>query len=88
MSAGEAVGTTTVRISEATRSKLRQLAEETGEPMQMVLDRALDAYRREHFFAALDEAYAGLWADPVAREEELAERQIFEGSLADGLDDS
>ncbi len=81
------MGTTTVRISEETRSKLRQLAEETGQSMQMVLDRALDAYRREQFFAALDQAYEALWADPAARDEELAERKLFEGTLADGLDE-
>ena len=78
---------TTVRVSEETRSKLRRLAEETGQPMQAVLDQALDAYRRERFFSALDQAYGGLWADPVARREELAERALFEGTLADGLDD-
>lgn len=76
---------TTVRISEETRSKLRQLAEETGKPMQTVLDQALDAYRRERFFTALDAAYAALWADPAAREEELAERTLFESTLSDGF---
>jgi predicted transcriptional regulator len=74
-----------VRITETTRAKLRQLAEETGQPMQAVLDQALDAYRRERFFAALDDSYAALWADPSAREEELAERALFEGTLADDL---
>jgi predicted transcriptional regulator len=77
---------TTVRISEGTRSKLRQLAEETGQPMQAVLEQALDSYRRERFFTNLDQAYAALWADPIARREELAERALFEGTLADGLD--
>ena len=55
--------------------------------MQTVLDHAIDAYRRERFFAALDDAYAALWADPAAQEEELAERALFEGTLADGLDE-
>lgn len=79
--------TTTVRVSEATRDKLRELAAETGEPMQTLLDEALDAYRRERFFAALDAAYDVLWSDPVAREEELEERKLFEGTLADDLDE-
>lgn len=51
--------------------------------MQMVLDQALEAYRRERFFTTLDETYAVLWADPIAREEELAERSLFEKTLAD-----
>jgi hypothetical protein len=55
--------------------------------MQAVLEQALDAYRRERFFTTLDQTYATLWADPIARREELAERALFEGTLADGLDD-
>jgi hypothetical protein len=43
--------------------------------MQRVLERALDA------------AYARLQADPVAWEEELAERALLENTLAEGLDD-
>jgi hypothetical protein len=38
--------------------------------MQTVLDQALDAYQRERFFAALDQAYEALWADPEVRDEE------------------
>jgi hypothetical protein len=79
--------TTTIRISEETRAMLRQLAAETGKPMQTVLAQALNAYRREQFFIALDEAYAGLWADPSARQQELAERALFESTLADDLED-
>ena len=81
------MGTTTVRMREETRDKLRKISQETGQSMQMVLDQALDAYRREHFFAALDEAYARVWADPAARDEEMAERKLFEGTLADDLED-
>jgi hypothetical protein len=35
----------------------------------------------------LNEAYGRLQADPVAWEEELAERALWETTLADGLDD-
>lgn len=76
--------TTTIRISDQTRSTLRQLAEESGLSIQTVIDHALDAYRREHFFASLDAAYERLWNDPVVCAEELAERTLLEGSLADG----
>ena len=79
------MGSTTVRISEETRAKLRELAASTGEPMQRVLDRAVDAYRRSRFFADLDSAYASLRADPVAWAEELEERAELEGALADDL---
>lgn len=81
------MGTTTVRISEEIANKLRHLVEETGQSMQTVLDRAVDAYWRDHFFAALDRAYDALWSDAEARDEELAERKLFEGTLSDGLDE-
>jgi predicted transcriptional regulator len=81
------MGSTTVRVTEETHETLRKLAAATGEPLQRVLERAVENYRRERFFAELDAAYERLQADPVAWEEELAERRELEGTLADGLDD-
>jgi len=78
------MATTTIRISQETRSTLRQLAEESGLSIQTVVDQAINVYRREQFFASLDAAYDRLWNDPVARAEELAERALLEGTLADG----
>jgi predicted transcriptional regulator len=81
------MASTTVRVSTETHELLRKLAEATGEPLQRVLERAVENYRREQFFAELDTAYERLQADPVAWEEELAERAEWEVTLADGLDD-
>ena len=81
------MASTTVRVSEETHELLRKLAAATGEPMQRVLERAVENYRREQFFAELNATYARLQADPVAWEEELAERALLENTLADGLDD-
>jgi hypothetical protein len=58
-----------------------------GEPLQRVLERAVEHYRREQFYAEFNAAFERLWADPVAWEEELAERAEREVTLADGLDD-
>ncbi|MDQ2743598.1 MAG: toxin-antitoxin system protein [Chloroflexota bacterium] len=66
---------------------MRQLAEESGQSIQTVIDQAINVYRREQFFASLDAAYDRLWNDPVARAEELAERTLLEGSVADDLDE-
>ncbi len=79
--------TTTVRVSQAVHSKLQGLAAETGETLQQVIEHALDAYQRDRFFVALDAAYEELWNDPVAREEELEERRLWDSTLADGLRD-
>jgi predicted transcriptional regulator len=43
----------TVRISEASHQLLKQLAEQTGQTMMDVVDKALDAYRRAEVEKAL-----------------------------------
>ena len=47
------MASTTVRVSEETHELLRKLAAATGEPLQRVLERAVENYRREQFFAEL-----------------------------------
>lgn len=76
----------TVSISEASHQLLRELAEHTGQPMTLVLDKALDAYRRQLFFDRLNAGYAELQADPEAWAEHLAERKDWDTTLMDGLD--
>lgn len=41
---------TTVRVSQETRQALRELAEQTGEPIHKVLAKAVEAYRRQHIW--------------------------------------
>ena len=81
------MASTTVRVSAETHELLRKLAAATGEPLQRVLERAVEHYRRGQFFAELDAAYERLQADPVAWKDYLAEQAELEGTLADGLDD-
>ena len=75
----------TVRISEASHQLLKQLAEQTGQTMTDVLDKALDAYRRKLFFEQMNAGYAELRADPEAWAEHLAERKLWDATLMDGL---
>jgi hypothetical protein len=81
------MASTTVRVTEHTHELLRKLAAASGEPLQKVLERAVENYRREQFYAEFHAAYERLRADPVAWEEELAERAEWDATLADGLDD-
>ncbi len=76
----------TVAISEISYRILKELAEQTGQPMAAVLDRALDAYNRKLFFEKLNAGYAELRADPEAWAQHLAERQQWDATLMDGLD--
>jgi predicted transcriptional regulator len=82
-----AMASTTVRVSSHTSELLRELAAATGESLQKVLERAVEGYRRELFFAELDAAFERLRADPAAWEDELTERALWECTLADRLDD-
>lgn len=75
-----------VRISEPSHHLLRELAEQTGQTMLEVLDKALDAYRRKVFFARLNAGYAALRADHEAWAEIEAERKELDATLMDGLD--
>lgn len=79
--------TTTVRITDKTRKTLRRLACETGDSMQDVVRKAVDAYERKLFFERFNAAYAELRADPQAWQEELDERAAWDTTLMDGLGD-
>lgn len=80
------MSTPTIHLSEATQHILRELAEQTGQSMTDVLDKALDAYRRKLFFEQLNAGYTALRADPEAWAEELQERKLWDATLMDGLD--
>lgn len=76
----------TVRISPETREMLRRLAAETGESMQAVLERAVEAYRREHFLQESNRAFAALRADAQNWRSELQEREAWDATLGDHLE--
>ena len=75
-----------VQMSEASHQLLEELAEQTGQTMMDILDKALDSYRRKLFFEQLNAGYAELRADPEAWAEHLAERKLWDATLLDGLE--
>jgi predicted transcriptional regulator len=75
-----------VRVSETTHAALRSLADEVGETMQAVLDKAVEDYRRRRFWDHVETAAGDLRKDPAAWEDELAERRAWDATLADGLE--
>jgi predicted transcriptional regulator len=79
--------TITMSIEADTHQVLQDLAARTAEPVEVVLKKALEEYRRKRFWDETNAAYAALRADPQAWQEELEERAITEGTLADGLDE-
>lgn len=79
------MGQTTVRISEATRDTLRDLARAEGRPMQAVLELAVETLRRKRFLEAVNNAYGSLRDDANAWAEIERERRDWDSTLLDGL---
>jgi hypothetical protein len=77
-----------VRVRKETQEALRALAQDAGEPMQEVLAKAVEAYRRQYILEKTNEAYAALRANPAAWREMEEERKEWETTLPDGLDDA
>lgn len=77
---------TMLRVPEETHAKLKALAEESGESMSDVLATAVEQLRRKRMMDEYNAAYAAIRNDPVAWEEELAERRAWDATLADGLE--
>jgi predicted transcriptional regulator len=75
----------TVRITDDTRAALRQLAIETNQPMQEILAKAVEAYRRQRILELANAVYAALSEDPSAWQSETDERALWDGTLADDL---
>ena len=79
------MSSTTIRIRKSTRDTLRDLADEAGEPMQAVLEKAVDAYRRRSFLEAVNASYAALHEDDAASRAFRDELQLWDATLGDGL---
>lgn len=81
------MGSTTVRVSVEVRAKLQRMAADYGETMQDILEKAVEAYRRQRMMELANEQYAALRADPEVWAEILAERALWDATLMDGLED-
>ena len=76
-----------VRVSADAYRTLRELSNETGESMQVIVSQSIQAYWRQCIIDGTVATYAALRADPVAWQELLEEDAEWEATLADGLDD-
>ena len=75
---------TSIRITEDSLDVLRQLADQEARPVQAVLHAAIELYRRQKFLEDANTAFALLRQKPEAWQEELEERALWDGTLADG----
>jgi predicted transcriptional regulator len=75
---------TTIRVEDATKRRVRALAEATGMKMQAVVEEAVAEYERKVFWERTNARYADLREDREAWERISAEREGESGALRDG----
>lgn len=76
------MASTTVRISQDAKAVLQRMAQQTGRPMQAVLDEAVELYRRQRFLDEANAAFAALKADEEAWAAERAERDAWDAATS------
>ena len=81
------MATTTVRINRKAQERLKQVSDLAGEKMVDVLEKAIDAYWRQQFLHGVADDFAKLRQDPKAWQQELTERQEWDQTLSDGLEE-
>ncbi len=75
-----------VRIRPETHAKLKALSDRSGDPMPVVLEKAVEAYRRQKFLEASNLAFERLRSDKKAWTEEEAERAVWDRTVGDDLE--
>ena len=75
-----------VRISSQSYQILKTLSQEEGQTMQSLIDNALENLRREKMLEATNLAFARLKANESEWQEEIAERELWENTLSDGVE--
>ena len=75
----------TMKISRETHRLIESVARHEGKSMQDVVEQAVEAYRRAQMLRETNQAYRRLRRGRQAWRGETAEREILEGTLADGL---
>jgi hypothetical protein len=78
--------TKTTRLDAHTNDLLDELRELTGRNGVELLRESLERLRADIVVARMNAGYARLRDDSAAWAQELAERQILDGTLSDGLD--
>ncbi len=77
---------TQVRVSNSTHQTLRSLSMEVGESMQTIIERAVEQYRRQRFLEGLNQDFKALKEDTQSWQEELEERQLWDKTSLDGVE--
>lgn len=80
-------GSTSIRVSQETHEKLKELAANEHQALGDMIDRLMDTYQQQAFRRAVHESFRGLREDPAEREAYLIDMAAWDGTLMDGLED-
>jgi len=75
----------TIRISQKAHRILKELAARSGQPMQDILDRAIEEERRRRFILEANSSYLKVQEDHDLWLSLQAERDVWDQTLLDGL---
>lgn len=78
--------TTAIRVSRRIREIIRELSQDSGLPMQTIVEEAIKTYQGQWLLEATNAVYAALQSDPQAWQELLEERAEWDVTLLDGLE--
>jgi len=77
----------TTRISESDHRVLQKLAKQTGKAHQEIIHEALSTYQRESLLDGINASFARLKANRAEWTLEKGERQLWENTLSDRIDE-
>ncbi|ACM61101.1 hypothetical protein B0S90_2346 [Caldicellulosiruptor bescii] len=65
---------------------LKKLSEQLNQPMQKIIQEALEEYKKKVILSATAEAFIVLKGNSKLWQEEIEERQLWENTLGDGIE--
>lgn len=75
-----------INMSETTHHTLLKLANSSGDTIQEILDKAIENYRRQLFLVQANNAFLTLRNNKTLWQKEIAEREVWDQTLVDGID--
>jgi hypothetical protein len=75
----------TITVSDGLLARLQELARWSDTTIELTLEQAVREQYDQRFWPATNAGYAELRADPTAWADVQAERELLDGTLADGL---
>ena len=77
----------TIAINPKSLETLKKLSMSSGETIPTIVEKAIENYRRQIFLIEANRAFTALRENETLWQEELAERQIWDNAIADGLEE-